>query len=294
MGSKSFSKRKLLRRVISSVTALFMLAPPVFAAECTGRRLIQRGEVYRNALNVQIDGEEYGGEVFLLANTAYVSVREFSDYSGARSIEWDGNTSTATVTADSLILSVTADEYYIEANGRALWCENGSFVDGGRLYAPLRALSGAFGYACIYDGERDTVYLSREKAAIECGDSFYDADVLYWLSRIINAEAGAEPFFGKIAVGSVIMNRVRSGEFPNDTIGVIFDTENGVQFSPVSNGSIYEEPDRDSVIAAKLTLEGVNVAGDALYFLNVSLAESYWIVNNCSYVMTVGSHDFYS
>ena len=67
----------------------------------------------------------------------------------------------------------------------------------------------------------------------------YDAGELYWLSRIICAESGAESMSGQIAVGNVILNRVRSGSFPNTVEGVIFDRKDAVQFEPVSNGRVY-------------------------------------------------------
>ena len=247
-----------------------------------------------NQIRCVADGVDYNGSFILINDTSYVSLREFSDFVGGTVVSWDGQTSTASVRSKDLSLSVKADSELIEANGRALWCEYGSFISDGRIYVPLRVTARAFGFDCCYDADNKTVFLTRKEAAIESGDSFYNADELYWLSRIINAEAGAEPFYGKLAVGSVIVNRTRSDEFPDGIVEVIFDTENGVQFSPVSNGTIYDSPDEDSVIAAKLTLEGVSVSDDAIYFLNIELAKSLWIVNNCRYVMTIGSHDFYA
>ena len=66
-------------------------------------------------------------------------------------------------------------------------------------------------------------------------EEFYDHDELYWLSKLIYAESGAEPFLGKLAVGTVVMNRVDSDEFPSNIVDVIFDKENGVQFTPTAN-----------------------------------------------------------
>lgn len=280
---------------ILTVMVMLAISANIFAAEpCRANIAARNGEFYEKSIDVTIDGQNYSGDVYLISNTAYVPLREFACYSDDPIITWDASESRADVRTDSLTLTVYADSYVIEANGRALYCEFGSFVRNGKLLVPLRALSSAFGYDCDYDRATDTIILSRKKAAIESGDSYYDSDELYWLSRIIYAEAGAESFDGKLAVGNVIRNRVLSGEFPNTIIDVIFDTQNGVQFSPVSNGTIYSEPDRDSILAAKLTIEGVEIAGDSLYFLNEELAESKWIVSNCRYVMTIGCHDFYT
>ncbi|MDF2520431.1 MAG: cell wall hydrolase [Clostridia bacterium] len=117
---------------------------------------------------------------------------------------------------------------------------------------------------------------------------------LYWLSRIINAEAGAEPYNGKVAVGNVVLNRVRSSSFPNTIKGVIFEYYKGIpQFSPVADGSIYKTPSADSIRAAKDALNGVRPVGSATYFFNPDKASGSWIVANKTYVMRIGDHVFY-
>jgi N-acetylmuramoyl-L-alanine amidase len=117
---------------------------------------------------------------------------------------------------------------------------------------------------------------------------------LYWLSRIIHAEAEAEPYKGKVAVGNVIMNRVASKDFPNTIKGVIFDYFEGIpQFSPVADGTIYNTPSEDSINAAKDTLNNVKPVGDATYFFNPDKAAGKWIVQNKAYVMRIGEHVFY-
>lgn len=90
------------------------------------------------------------------------------------------------------------------------------------------------------------------------------------------------------------MNRVDSDEFPSNIVDVIFDKENGVQFTPTANGAIEKDPDEDSIAAAKICLEDVRLSDDILYFLNEELSSSLWIVENCTYVMTIGCHDFYA
>ena len=63
----------------------------------------------------------------------------------------------------------------------------------------------------------------------------YTKSELRLMSSIINCEAGIEPYQGKLAVGIVVMNRIRSKRFPNTLKGVIY--QRG-QFSPVRNGSL--------------------------------------------------------
>lgn len=117
---------------------------------------------------------------------------------------------------------------------------------------------------------------------------------LHWLSRIIHAEAGAEPYNGKVAVGNVIMNRVASTSFPNTIKGVIFEYYKGIpQFSPVADGTIYNTPSAESVQAAKDALNGIKPVGNSTYFFNPDKAEGKWIVNNKTYVTRIGDHVFY-
>ena len=118
-------------------------------------------------------------------------------------------------------------------------------------------------------------------------------DDLYWLSRIISAESRGESLTGQIAVGNVICNRVDASEFPNTIRGVIFDRKNGVQFEPVSNQTIYNEPSAQSVLAARLVLAGVDAAGDSLYFFNPALSKGSWIRANRPYYTTIGCHMFF-
>ena len=95
-------------------------------------------------------------------------------------------------------------------------------------------------------------------------------------------------------MGNVVLNRVDSEEFPDTIYGVIFDTKNGVQFSPTVDGAINLTAGAESVLAAKLCLEDTRLSDTILYFLNQKMATSFWIVDNCTYVVSIGSHDFYS
>lgn len=131
-------------------------------------------------------------------------------------------------------------------------------------------------------------------AAVASRGTSYTSTDLYWLSRIINAEAEAEPYSGKVAVGNVILNRVRLSSFPNTVKGVIFEYYKGIpQFSPVADGTIYNAPNSDSIKAAKAAFSGTNYVGNATYFFNPDKSEGTWIVNNKTYVKRIGNHVFY-
>jgi N-acetylmuramoyl-L-alanine amidase len=117
---------------------------------------------------------------------------------------------------------------------------------------------------------------------------------IYWLARIIHAEASGESYLGKVAVGNVILNRVKSSAFPNTVYGVIFEYYHGIpQFSPVEDGSIYNTPSSESYRAAEEAYSGSSPVGGALYFFNPAKSAGTWIVRTRAYVTTIGAHAFY-
>lgn len=223
----------------------------------------------------------------------YVPFRSFCLWAGAEEITWDGDTAWATGLGT---VSAGRGDYYVVANGRYLFTGEQSPVRvmEGRTMVPLRALARAYQLTVTWNSGEQAAYVAGTPSELSSGETYYDADDLYWLSRIISAESRGESLMGQIAVGTVILNRVESTEFPDTIYDVIFDRENGVQFTPTSNGTIYDSPAECSVIAAKLCLDGARVAGDSLYFLNPALAQSTWIVENCEWVAAIGNHAFYA
>ena len=192
---------------------------------------------------------------------------------------------------DDLALTAAAGGDYVVANGRYLYAGDGVIQMDGRVAAPVRLLARVFNLDVSYDAQDSLVLLtSREGAEPYLADAgaVYDADVLYWLSRIIHAESGNQPLEGKIAVGNVVMNRVNHPRFPNNIYDVLFQKN---QFTPAASGSIYRDPNAESVIAAMLVLDGAQVTPDALFF-NAAGARSY-ASRTRTYVATIGDHMFY-
>lgn len=229
----------------------------------------------------------------ILDNTTYVPLRAFAGYFG-REVSWDNSSRTACVEMDGFCAMVYEMPGTIEANGRCLYAAAGIRNINGRLMLPVRIAAGLFGAEVKWAAETREVYITSGIDSFKCCCETYDCDELYWLSRIISAESAGEPLEGQIAVGNVIINRMNSEQFPNSMYGVIFDDEYGVQFEPVANGTIYNEPSEQSVKAAKICLEGTNVIGESMYFFNPRIAQSFWIEKNRSFHATIGNHDFYN
>ena len=122
-----------------------------------------------------------------------------------------------------------------------------------RVFAPVRyiaeSLGGKVDWNALYcDAELEFEDTGVNKKYVS---ALYDRDRLFWLARIIYAESGGEPFEGQTAVGHVILNRVKSPKYPDTVWGVIFDEQYSVQFEPVLNGTVYNEPTNISIAAAK-------------------------------------------
>lgn len=243
-----------------------------------------------NRYGVTVNGAPMTTDPMLTSRNGvtYVSLRSLSTalVSGAQ-VSWNGTS--AMVRKDGVLtLTAVPGQKYIVANGRYLPVEGGVFAQNGTVYVSLDTLVKAVDatYTRLADG---TLALTTGSGGILSGDNYYNADDLYWLSRIIYSESGNQPLSGKIAVGNVVLNRVHSARFPNTIHGVIFQRN---QFSPAANGTINRTPNAESVMAAKLCLDGAVELDNVLYFNRVGLKS--WASRNRTFVATIAQHSFYA
>ena len=112
------------------------------------------------------------------------------------------------------------------------------------------------------------------------------------LARLINGESRGEPYQGQVAVGAVILNRVKSPNFPNTIAGVIY--QKG-QFSCVTDGQFDVAIDENSTVykAAEEAMNGSDPTNGALYFYNPSKTKSKWLFS-LKTTTTIGKHVFAS
>lgn len=103
------------------------------------------------------------------------------------------------------------------------------------------------------------------------------------LARLITAEAQAEPYEAKVAVGAVVMNRVISSDFANSISKVIFQNINGYyQFTPVVNGWIDKPAQSDCMEAAKEALNGRDPSNGALFYYDHTSTNSWMLAKPVS------------
>jgi N-acetylmuramoyl-L-alanine amidase len=110
------------------------------------------------------------------------------------------------------------------------------------------------------------------------------------LARAINGEARGEPYEGQVAVGAVILNRVKDPNFPNTIAGVIYQPG---AFTAVSDGQINEPIDPGSTVvkAARDVLNGWDPTDGCIYYWNPATATSSWIWSR-KIVTKIGKHNF--
>ncbi len=171
-----------------------------------------------------------------------------------------------------------------------------------------------------YDGAVDGIYGSRTEAAVrwfqqknglsadgQAGDqtlaalgispsgggaaaSDKQSGDVYLLARLISAEARGEPYVGQVAVGAVVLNRVRHPSFPNSLSGVIYQPG---AFSCLDDGQ-FDEPVAESAYrAAQEALNGYDPSYGAIYYFNPATATSRWIWSR-PLIVEIGSHRFCS
>ena len=234
------------------------------------------------------------GQVADIGGTVYVPVQRFADLFGNFRTVYTEATEQVVITGTNLSITVKVGDPYITVNQRIFYTGKKVISLGGWIFVPLTSMCKALNAkVTIRPDYYDAFITSGDPTKVAHASEYYDSGELYWLSRIISAEAKGEPFAGQIAVGNVVLNRKRSNQFPDTVKGVIFDTKYGTQFSPVASGTIYNTPTASSVRAAKICLEGYTLSNKIIYFYNPSIATSSWIGQTRPYIMTIGNHKFY-
>lgn len=108
------------------------------------------------------------------------------------------------------------------------------------------------------------------------------------LARVVYGEARGESYAGQVAVAAVVLNRVKSSQFPNTISGVVY--QSGA-FDAVSDGQINMTPDATAKKAAQDALNGWDPSYGAIYYFNPSTATNKWIWSR-PLTVTIGKHRF--
>lgn len=124
--------------------------------------------------------------------------------------------------------------------------------------------------------------------SIKTDDNTTSNNDLYLLAKCVYAEARGESYVGQVAVAAVILNRVKSPDFPNTIAGVIYQPW---AFTAVNDGQINLEPNQTAYNAARDAMNGWDPTYGCLFYYNAKTATSKWIYNKKT-VVTIGNHVF--
>jgi N-acetylmuramoyl-L-alanine amidase len=137
----------------------------------------------------------------------------------------------------------------------------------------------------------------RSGANLIAGESIEIPDSLTYaekelLANLVHAEAQGEPYAGKVAVATVVLNRVDADEFPNTVRGVIYEKVAGhYAFSPVLDGTINEGYTEEEMKAVNEAMAFRGQGNGSLYFYNPQTATSDWVFSRDT-ILTIGNHRF--
>lgn len=133
----------------------------------------------------------------------------------------------------------------------------------------------------LYPGQKLTIPNSTISEA--------DKDLM---ARLVHAEAKGEPYAGKVAVATVVLNRVMHPEFPNTVSGVVNEISGGhYAFTPVQSGTIKQPADAAAKQAVSEALAYRGQGKGSIYFYNPKTAVSQWIFSR-EVTVTIGNHRF--
>ncbi|WP_432663519.1 stalk domain-containing protein [Wukongibacter baidiensis] len=237
-------------------------------------------------IKVMIDDEilDLDEEPYIENARTFVPIRFIAEALNVDEILWDDESRRATLVNDSKTIELTLGSNIAKVNGKEVELDAPISVHEGRTFVPVRFVSEIFDCIVKWDYENYMVLIDTDNSS---------AEDLYWLSRIVHAEADGESFEGKLAVANVIINRKNSPDFPDTIKDVVFDTKHGYQYTPAANGTVFNSPSSESIRAATLALSGNNNISDCLYFLNPRISTNNWIIKNKTFYKRIGLHDFY-
>lgn len=142
-------------------------------------------------------------------------------------------------------------------------------------------LGSIMGIVILFDiNSADTIYAAGGNGSSD----------LQLMARAINGEARGEKYEGQVAVGAVILNRVKDSQFPNTIAGVIY--EKGA-FTAVADGQINVSIKEGSTVlkAAQDAINGWDPTNGCIYYFNPDTATNKWIWSR-PLVKTIGKHRF--
>lgn len=302
-------RRRSLPAIAGTLAVLLglMAAPPAAAQEISpaaaqdAPAAAAAPQFTPQPVRVLVNGREIAGGVLGPAGRVLVPMRPLFEAAGAE-LYWDEVSRSVRAFYPGHSVTLQAGSRRAWVGGEEVVLDQEPVILDGRLYVPLRFVGESLSGTVSWDGGKGEAHLTLslpEEAVAGLAKPEppksvvpYTDEELDLLVRVINAEAYDEPYLGKVAVGAVIVNRVKT-RFSNATTikGVLL---NHCQFAVVCNGAIERLPlQEDSRRAALEALQGADPTHGAVYFNNLRLTKNLRFWNSLTRTVEIGSHTFF-
>ncbi len=274
------------KKICKLAVTLFILLCASFVMHCEASAISE--EIF---ITVKVNGNciKTDAKPYIKDNRTFVSIRFIAEALGA-DIEWVDEEKKAVFTLSSKVedgavidktIAGAYEEKTIElfvgsskltVNGVDTAMDTQTEISNGRTMVPVRFISENLNCSIEWDELVYTVSITNNDAVVPaaCIDNrYYTDDDIIWLARIISVEARGLSVEGKLAVANVVVNRMKSNDFPNTIHDVISQKDYNVQFPPAHKEGFRESvPSRQCFIVAKMALEGINNIENCLFFNN--------------------------
>lgn len=278
----------MLKKIMAATLVIIMtfVSINVFAVDTYGG--------YNVPVDIEVNGSfiKCDEKPILIDSTTYIPLRAFSDAIGG-TIEWNETEMIATMHKDGHSFAFYPEKEYCIIDG--IKQNHASVFHNDLTFIPVRAVSDVLEYSVEWDDFYLTVKITAPSVEVpeHCIDNSYTYEDIMYLGKITHIESGYQHFNVKLGVAGTVVNRVKSSQFPNTIKDVIFDTKYSVQFPPAHTDKINVTPSKESIIAAKCVLNGINIVGNSLYFVDTKYAPSSWVHNNRPHYVTIYDMSFY-
>lgn len=220
----------------------------------------------------------HGPAPFIKDGTTMVPLRTVGESLEMR-VDWQPETRSIRLSNESIVIKFIIDEPRAEVNGKIIDLPEAPVIVQNRAFVPLRFIGEQLNKDVEWEPEQKNIFIM---------DNRQESD-RYWLAKLVEAEAGSEPYEGKVAVAAVVVNRTKSPFFPQSIKSVIFERQ---QFTPVHTRRIFAmEPTPETMRAVAEALEGNDPSRGALYFYNPSKTNNRFLASR-SATGSIGNHRF--
>lgn len=231
-------------------------------------------EVYVNDQQLSFDRSP----PFIKEGTTMVPLRSIAEALSVQ-VDWNEESSAVSLQGSQSVIKLRINQLTAEVNGQKKKLHQAPVIHNDRTYVPVRFISEELHKHVEWEPAQSIIFIS---------DNQKESDI-YWLAKLVEAEASGESYQGKVAVAAVILNRTNSTYFPKTIKSVLFEQ---AQFTPVSTKRIFRiTPKEDTIRAVREAMEGADPTLGALYFFNPAKTDNRFL-HSRSVTMTIGNHRF--